>query len=238
MNKKLILIILVFHSISVCGCSRLFKDIRDSSASNKTSNHQQNNNMNVINNNINNNDTIKENYYSGKNLGNDIAENLIASAKSIEKSLAILAAAQEVNNVPVLNTAPLITAEGGMGSTADIDWTGPIEPLLEKIALMTNYNLKVMGNKPSIPIIISITQNHAIIADILKNASLQAGKRVNIVVFPANKIIELRYRLAGLPYNTPSPHNVQIYNKDHPTKKQTAKNELFTNSQYDDSETK
>lgn len=124
----------------------------------------------------------------------EIEEQLINAARSIEKSLATLAANQAVNNVPVLNTAPLLTPEGGMGGTADIDWTGPIEPLLQKIAEMTNYTLKVLGNAGSIPIIVSISQSKAIVADILKNASLQAGNRANIVVFPANKIIELRYK--------------------------------------------
>lgn len=132
------------------------------------------------------------------NVNNDIGVQLVSSAKLIEKSLATLAASQEINNIPVLNTAPLITQEGGMGGTADIDWTGPIEPLLENIANMTNYSLKIMGNAPPIPIIVSVTQERAIVADILKNACLQVGKRANIIVFPANKIIELRYRFGPL----------------------------------------
>lgn len=124
---------------------------------------------------------------------NEIEQQLLATAQSIERSLATLAMAQETNNPPLINTAPLVTAEGGMGGTADIDWTGPVEPLLHKLAEMTNYHLKVLGNEPAIPIIISITQNKTIIADILKNACLQVGKRANIMVFPATKIIELRY---------------------------------------------
>lgn len=136
----------------------------------------------------------------------DISAQLISSARSIEKSLATLAATQETINIPVLNTIPLITQEGGMGGTADIDWTGPLEPLLEKVCSMTNYNLKIMGNTPSIPVIVSITQEKAIIADILKNACLQAGKRAHIVVFPASKVVELRYRFG--PTNTvPQGHN-------------------------------
>ena len=130
--------------------------------------------------------TVTEN---NKGLEKQLAE----TAESIERSLALLAMAQETNNPPLINTAPLITPEGGMGGTADIDWTGPIEPLLHKLADLTDYNLKFLGNDPTTPIIISITQNKAVIADIIKNAGLQAGKRATIMVFPANKIIELRY---------------------------------------------
>ena len=144
---------------------------------------------------------------SKNNIDHDVGSQLISSARSIEKSLAILAANQEINNIPVLNTIPLITEEGGMGGTADIDWTGPLEPLLEKLANMSNYTLKIMGSTPSIPIIVSVTQEKAIVADILKNACLQAGKRANIVVFPASKIIELRYRFGSLGPSTNQSNN-------------------------------
>lgn len=126
-----------------------------------------------------------------------VEQELVAAAKTIEGSLALLARSQEENNVPLLNTAPLLTPEGGMSGTADIDWTGPIEPLVRKLADMTDYKLKVLGNAPTIPIIVSISQDQAVIADILKNAGMQAGKRANIVVFPANRIIEVRYAKMG-----------------------------------------
>lgn len=126
-----------------------------------------------------------------------VEQELITAAKTVETSLALLARTQEENNVPLLNTAPLVTPEGGMSGKADIDWTGPIEPLVRKLAGMTDYKVKVLGNAPAIPIIISISQDNAIIADVLKNAGMQAGKRANIVVFPANRVIEIRYAKMG-----------------------------------------
>lgn len=126
-----------------------------------------------------------------------VEQELVTAAKKIETSLSLLASAQEDNNVPLLNTAPLITPEGGMSGTADIDWTGPIEPLVRKLADMTDYKVKVLGNSPSIPIVVSISQEAAVIADILKNAGMQAGRRANLVVFPANRVIEIRYAKLG-----------------------------------------
>jgi defect-in-organelle-trafficking protein DotD len=184
---KLLLIICLFTTALITGCGNMLNKNKHINRPTKQKTHY-----------INNNPT--------KMLDSEIGNQLSISARSIEKSLATLAATEEINNIPVLNTAPLITPEGGMGGTADIDWTGPIEPLLEKITQMTDYKLKIMGNPSSIPIIISITQSKAIIADILKNASLQAGKRANIVVFPASKILELRYRFGA--------HNTAISNHD------------------------
>ena len=119
---------------------------------------------------------------------------LAETAQAIEKSLHTLAAAQEVTSPPILNTGPLVTPEGGMGGTADIDWTGPIAPLLSKIAEMTDYRLKTLGNEPAIPVIVTITAKNAIVAEILQNASLQAGNKAQVMVYPSTRVIELRYQ--------------------------------------------
>lgn len=134
-------------------------------------------------------------------INSTVEKELLTAAKSVQSSLALLARTQEQNHVPLLNTAPLLTPEGGMSGTVDIDWTGPIEPLVQKLAEMTEYKVKVLGTEPGIPVIVSIAQNNAIIADILKNAGMQAGKRANIVVFPANRVIELRYASVGTNMN-------------------------------------
>lgn len=123
----------------------------------------------------------------------DIQNDLIVAANSIERSLYVLAAAQEAESPPIINIAPLITPEGGMGGKVDIDWTGPVAPLVEKIAKMTDYRVKILGNEPAIPIIITIAAQDTMIAEILQNASFQSGKRAHILVFPDNHVIEVRY---------------------------------------------
>lgn len=124
---------------------------------------------------------------------NNIECQLLAAAQSIEQSLGTLAAAEKAENPPILNTAPLMTPEGGMGIKADVDWTGPIGPLVVKIAKLSNYRVKFLGQEPAIPILVSITVKRTPIADILQNASFQAGKRAHILVFPSSRLIEVRY---------------------------------------------
>lgn len=123
----------------------------------------------------------------------DVEYQLMKSALSVEDSLRTLAATQEVYAKNAINTDILITPQGGMGQLASIDWSGAIEPLLEKIAEMTNYRVKVFGPMPHIPVIVSVSCRERMIADILKDAGLQAGKRANLVVYPTSRIIELRY---------------------------------------------
>lgn len=123
----------------------------------------------------------------------DVEYQLMRAALSVEDSLRALAATQEVYSKAAINTDVLITSQGGMGGLASLDWSGPIEPLLEKIGELTRYRVKVLGPIPPIPIIVSISARERMIADILKDAGLQAGKRANLVVYPTTRIIELRY---------------------------------------------
>ena len=117
------------------------------------------------------------------------------AADSVSASLRTLAKTQEAAaaRANLLDTRPLVTAQGGMGEIAMLDWSGPIEPLLYKIASMTNYQLKILGNPPPIPVLVSIEGQNRVIADILKDAGLQATKQAGIVVYPELRIIELRY---------------------------------------------
>ena len=83
-----------------------------------------------------------------------------------------------------------------MAQLASLDWSGPIEPLVRKIAASSDYKVRILGNQPSIPVIVQIHQTNVPLADILRNASFQTQNRADITVYPANKVIELRY------YNT------------------------------------
>ncbi len=123
----------------------------------------------------------------------NVEEQLIHTALSVEDSLRTLALAQDVYEKNAINTDILITPEGGMGGLTSIDWAGPIEPLLEKVACLTRYRLKVLGPIPAIPVLVTISCRERIIADVVKDAGLQAGNRANLVVYPTSRIIELRY---------------------------------------------
>lgn len=123
----------------------------------------------------------------------DVEKQLKKTAISVEDSLRTLALTQQVYAKEPINTDILVTPQGGMGGTANIDWSGPIEPLLEKIGNLTHYRVKVLGSLPAVPIIVTLSARDQVIADILKDAGIQAGKRANLVVYPTSRVIELRY---------------------------------------------
>ena len=74
-------------------------------------------------------------------------------------------------------------------------WYGPIEPLLSQVAASTGYQLQVFGKPPSLPVLVNIdtTSQPTTAINIIRNADLQAGLKVVILVLQDQKIISLRY---------------------------------------------
>ena len=118
---------------------------------------------------------------------------LNATAVSVSKSLQELAEIDRATHPRAILPSPIEPDMIGMGQLGSIDWSGPVGPLVKKIAEATNYKFKVLGTPPAIPVLISITAKNTPLADILRDASFQCGNRANIVTYPASRIIELRY---------------------------------------------
>lgn len=118
---------------------------------------------------------------------------LAQAANSVSQSLQQLSAVQQAVHPNAKIAPPVNPKRIGMAQVASLQWTGPIEPLLRKIAGATNYKLQVIGNTPSTPIIVSISKKNQPLATILRDAIFQAQGQASISVYPANKMIELRY---------------------------------------------
>jgi len=80
-----------------------------------------------------------------------------------------------------------------MSNLTSIDWSGPVEPVVKQIAEATDYQLKVLGHGPSIPVMVYVSTRNQMIGDTLRDIAFQVHRRIHIVVFPTSKIIELRY---------------------------------------------
>jgi defect in organelle trafficking protein DotD len=118
---------------------------------------------------------------------------LANSSESISRSLQELAAIERAVHPAAKIPNPLNPEMIGMAQIASIDWNGPIGPLVNKIASISKYKVRVLGNLPAIPIIVSITARNTLLADILRDANFQCNGRANIAVYVSNRIIELRY---------------------------------------------
>ena len=125
----------------------------------------------------------------------DVQSQLTQAANSVQASLQELAAIEKLqaqNNVSL----PLSNInDPALNQMIAIQWYGPIEGLLAKVAGSTGYQFQVFGTPPSLPVLVNIdtTAAPASAINIIRNADLQAGLKVEILIFPSEKIMSLRY---------------------------------------------
>lgn len=118
---------------------------------------------------------------------------LAEAAVSVSRSLDSLAEIEKAAHPCVRLPPPIDGCRIGMGCTASVDWVGPVEPLVRRIAEANHYCVRVLGRQPAIPVIVAVNAKNIPFSDILRNVSLQIHKKACIVVYPNSRVIELRY---------------------------------------------
>ncbi|MES2212283.1 MAG: DotD/TraH family lipoprotein [Pseudomonadota bacterium] len=118
---------------------------------------------------------------------------LLATAAAIDRSLRTLEAYEYAAKPQLLDAEHLMRQDERLARAVSLDWSGPIEPLLEKIVDMSDYRLRILGARPVIPVMVNVSTSAAKLAELIKDLGLQSGKRADLVVFPDAHIIELRY---------------------------------------------
>lgn len=118
---------------------------------------------------------------------------LAEAATSVSNSLVNLAATEQAAFHPIGNQSMPDPATYGMGGRASIDWSGPIEPLIQQIAQTAAYRVTIVGREPGVPILVTINSKNEMLGDILSNVAFQCGKRADVILYPETQVIELRY---------------------------------------------
>lgn len=118
---------------------------------------------------------------------------LAEASYSVSRSIADLSeTAQAAHPLPELE-APPSPASYGMGGVTSVDWSGPVEPLLQQIARASDYRVRVLGTPPGIPVLVTVYAKNALLGDVLRDTGYQCGRRATVLVFPESRVIELRY---------------------------------------------
>ena len=124
------------------------------------------------------------------------AESRLAdAAASVSNSLTELAAIEKSAAGKTSKPGGLIDAEvAGMNQLVSIDWSGAVEPLVKKLSSVCKYKFKVLGKAPGIPVLVSITAKDRTVIDLLRDINFQSATKADIEIYPASKLIELRYK--------------------------------------------
>lgn len=125
----------------------------------------------------------------------DATIKLVEAANSISDSMLEMTKTEKALTPPNRDNTLNIPNAPGLQRTVTVDWSGPIAELTNKIAKASNYRLRILGQEPAIPILVTVSSRDKgqSLADILRNIDYQAGNKASIHVYPFQKIIELRY---------------------------------------------
>ena len=123
----------------------------------------------------------------------EATNSLVRSASSVSNSLRKLAEIERaVHPNAYLAPAPE-AAKIGMDNLASVDWHGPAEPLLTKLAKSSQYKFNSIGKQPTIPVLVAINCQNKTIVEIIRDVGFQIQRSASITILPAQKLVELRY---------------------------------------------
>lgn len=122
----------------------------------------------------------------------DAQTQIAEASSSVGSSLAELSAIQIATN-PGADLPPINAYALGMTERVTVNWNGPVEPLMKKIAKISNYYYRSVGEEPAIPLLVSIDAKNQMLGDILQNLIYQVHTKADVLVDGRRRIIELRY---------------------------------------------
>lgn len=127
------------------------------------------------------------------NPADDATIKLAEAAVSVSDSMLEMTRVEKVITPPAADNVLTIPSAYNLQARASIDWSGPIEELTQRIAKAAHYKLRILGEMPSLPILISLSVKDESLAELLRDIDYQAGKKADIHVYPNSQVVELRY---------------------------------------------
>ncbi len=127
------------------------------------------------------------------NPSDDATIKLAEAAVSVSDSMLEMARIEKVIIPPSKDNTLTIPNAYNMQARASVDWSGPIEELTARIAKAAHFKLRVLGQAPAIPVLISLSTKDVSLAELLRDIDYQAGRKANIHVYPNSQVVELRY---------------------------------------------
>ena len=123
----------------------------------------------------------------------DASIKLAEAANSVSDSMLKMARIEKEITPPTADNVRTIPNAHNLQTRASVDWSGPIGELTERIAKAAHYQMRVLGQAPAVPVLISLDVTDVSLAEILREVDYQAGKKATIHVYPNSQVIELRY---------------------------------------------
>ena len=121
-----------------------------------------------------------------------VALRLSAAVDKASSALQTLASVEQARNPGVSLQMPP-SAPQELRRIVSVDWTGPIEPIAKSLAARAGYQMQVNGDRPPVPVVVSVMAREKSVVEVLRDIGLQAGQRADVVVDPNRRLVELNY---------------------------------------------
>ena len=123
----------------------------------------------------------------------DASIKLAEAANSVSDSMIDMARIEKTITPPNKDNTLTIPNAYNLQARASVDWSGPIAEVTGRVAKAAHFRLRILGQAPAVPILISLDAKDQSLAEILRNIDYQAGKKAYIHVYPNSEVVELRY---------------------------------------------
>lgn len=74
-----------------------------------------------------------------------------------------------------------------------VTWNGPVEQIVQTLALKAGYNYRVAGTPPPVPLVVGVNAYEQSLVTILRDIGLQLGNRADVAVDAKGNVVQLRY---------------------------------------------
>ena len=113
------------------------------------------------------------------------------SAAAIEKDLRNLILIEKRGYKTGLRA--VLPKNGPIAKRIDLDWNGPLEPVIRRVAVEAGLQFAVMGEPPAVPVTVKLHHTNAPVYLILDNAAWQATPKAEVLVDPIKRLITVAY---------------------------------------------
>lgn len=117
---------------------------------------------------------------------------LAESADRASVALETLAAVERART-PAIDMSPVDNVPPELRRAISVNWVGPIETIAKTLADRAGYGFLVLGNTPSIPVVVSLDAENMRVVDALRDIGLQLGMRGDVKVDARTKMVEIYY---------------------------------------------
>lgn len=117
---------------------------------------------------------------------------LAESAERASEALKTLASVEE-KRTPVDSPAQISDAPPELRRAITINWVGPVEPLVEKLANRAGYSFMTYGNPPPTALVVNMDAYNTAVIDLMRDVGLQLGQKADLRVDANTKSVELHY---------------------------------------------